>query len=87
MKLRYFAAAMTEMVAGAATAAVMWIWTNADILETVFVMLLVAPLAGLAVLIATEPGEHKHVWDSAVEAVRDFLGLPRKGKHHERKAA
>lgn len=59
MKLRYFTAAMTEIVAGTAVVAGMWIWTRADVLEILFMVLLVSPLAGLAVLAWSEPKPHK----------------------------
>ncbi len=85
MKLRYFAAAMTEVVAGAAVAAGMWMWSNADILEILFMVLLMAPLAGLAVLVATEPGTD--LGESVRDAIRELTGRPRKENRNERKAA
>lgn len=84
MKLRYFTAAMTEIVAGTVVAAGMWLWSRADLLEIIFMVLLGAPLAGAAVLVVTDPEEHM---EDLIRWAGKRDGNTNKEKHDGRKAA
>jgi len=53
--LRYFAAIMTEATVGFATFAGMWAWTKKDALEILVCAFMLAFVAGLTVLLITEP--------------------------------
>lgn len=57
--LRYFATVMTETTVGLATFAAMWAWTKKDALEILVVSFTLAFLAGMVVLLATDPDAYE----------------------------
>ena len=57
MKLRYYAAFVTWVLAALLMAASMWVWTQKDVLEIYIVTVMFSPIFPLAVLAFTEPEE------------------------------
>lgn len=53
--LRYFSSVMTELVVGGATALAVWVWTQRDIVQVLSCAAVMGFLAGLTVLLITDP--------------------------------
>lgn len=89
MKLRYYAAVVTEIAVGLLIAVWMGVFTQKDILEIAFVMMLFSPLSGMAVLAATETDRpaRKSLKEMLLEEDEKFPVFPKQEDHHGRKRA